>query len=505
MNLPYLNSSGSRCQKSVPPRVHRQEVGAVWRTHVRQRTEAGPEMGSLEVGVISAHPLHGHLYCRDMERIPKVRWEGIHTSEPWGELVPKEIQLTRKKCTTFLMSRELLFLTPPVEFTLQISGFSTQTSKHQSWLLWTWPPHSLPFTSLSSCQADLDKVLSSNTDLLVTDSLVPKEHPERPLLTAWFTLLPLSTLSRWTPVPFLCLPSHHSSCKYHLGELPESQNILHVPGSSPAYTSPNPPLMRSLSTLGLTNKEALLHIIFVSLALTAHISFMVSWWGGRQQHKRGKCNLFLRLAFQARILNFTIFFILFIKGVFLIFFSSFTPSLILESGQSHSWPEIPPQIITHSLSLYLYLSIYILMPYSRSAYFPPVALAYDLFVNIVQSPRCVLLFATPWTAAHQASLSLTISQSLPKFMPIVIGDAIQPSHPLSPSSPSASSPSQHKGLFQWAGFLHQVAKILELQHHSFQWVFRVFSSNTVWKHQFFRALPSLWSSFQNHTWPLERP
>ena len=32
---------------------------------------------------------------------------------------------------------------------------------------------------------------------------------------------------------------------------------------------------------------------------------------------------------------------------------------------------------------------------------------------VVQSPSCVQLFATPWTAAHQASLSLTISQSLP--------------------------------------------------------------------------------------------
>ena len=35
---------------------------------------------------------------------------------------------------------------------------------------------------------------------------------------------------------------------------------------------------------------------------------------------------------------------------------------------------------------------------------------------VVQSPSCVLLFATPWTAAHQASLSFTISQSLPKFV-----------------------------------------------------------------------------------------
>ena len=31
---------------------------------------------------------------------------------------------------------------------------------------------------------------------------------------------------------------------------------------------------------------------------------------------------------------------------------------------------------------------------------------------------CVWLFATPWTAAHQVSLSLTISQDLPKFMSI---------------------------------------------------------------------------------------
>ena len=37
---------------------------------------------------------------------------------------------------------------------------------------------------------------------------------------------------------------------------------------------------------------------------------------------------------------------------------------------------------------------------------------------VVQSLSCVQLFVTPWTAAHQASLSLTISRSLPKFMSI---------------------------------------------------------------------------------------
>ena len=40
----------------------------------------------------------------------------------------------------------------------------------------------------------------------------------------------------------------------------------------------------------------------------------------------------------------------------------------------------------------------------------------DKLVITVQSPSHVQLFATPWTAARQASMSLTISQSLSKFM-----------------------------------------------------------------------------------------
>ena len=39
---------------------------------------------------------------------------------------------------------------------------------------------------------------------------------------------------------------------------------------------------------------------------------------------------------------------------------------------------------------------------------------------VVQSPSCVRLFVTPWTAACQASFSLSISWSLPKFMSIVL-------------------------------------------------------------------------------------
>ena len=53
-----------------------------------------------------------------------------------------------------------------------------------------------------------------------------------------------------------------------------------------------------------------------------------------------------------------------------------------------------------------------------------------------------------------------------------VGDAIQPSHPLSSPSPPAFNLSQHQGLFQWVSSSYQVAKVLELQlqQQSFQWI-----------------------------------
>ena len=55
-----------------------------------------------------------------------------------------------------------------------------------------------------------------------------------------------------------------------------------------------------------------------------------------------------------------------------------------------------------------------------------------------------------------------------------VGDAIQPSHPLSSPSPPAFHLSQPQGLFQWVSSSHQAAKVLEfqLQHQSFQLIFR---------------------------------
>ena len=64
----------------------------------------------------------------------------------------------------------------------------------------------------------------------------------------------------------------------------------------------------------------------------------------------------------------------------------------------------------------------------------------------VQPLSHVRLFATPWIAARQASLSI------PEFTQTHIhriGDPIQPSRPLSSPFPPTPNPSQHQSLFQW--------------------------------------------------------
>ena len=82
------------------------------------------------------------------------------------------------------------------------------------------------------------------------------------------------------------------------------------------------------------------------------------------------------------------------------------------------------------------------------------------FSTVAQS--CPTL-ATPWTAAHQAYLSVTNSQSLLKLMSF---ESVMPFNHLilcRPLAPPAFNLSQHQGLFQWVSSLHQVAKVLEFQ------------------------------------------
>ena len=93
----------------------------------------------------------------------------------------------------------------------------------------------------------------------------------------------------------------------------------------------------------------------------------------------------------------------------------------------------------------------------------------------VQSLSYVEVFATPWITAHQASLSFNSSRPLLKLMSV---ELVMPSNHLILCRPllllPQSSKTQHQSLFQWVSSLHQVAKVLELQlqHQSFQWLFR---------------------------------
>ena len=103
-----------------------------------------------------------------------------------------------------------------------------------------------------------------------------------------------------------------------------------------------------------------------------------------------------------------------------------------------------------------------------------------------------------------------VRHQLPKLLKLMSIQLVIPSNNLILSfpSPPALNLSQHQGLFQWVSSSHQVAKVLEFHHQSFQWIFRtdflylvlpglislpskglsrVFSNTTVQKHQFFGA------------------
>ena len=147
-------------------------------------------------------------------------------------------------------------------------------------------------------------------------------------------------------------------------------------------------------------------------------------------------------------------------------------------------------------------------------------------VVVVYSFSRVWLFVAPWTAALQASLSLTISQSLSKFMSIA---SVMPSSHLILWCPvlllpsilskirdfsnessvhirrpkhwsfsfSISPSSEYQGWSPWrlTGLISLLSKGL----------WRIFSSTTVQRHQFFGILPSLQSSSHSCMWPLRRP
>ena len=119
-----------------------------------------------------------------------------------------------------------------------------------------------------------------------------------------------------------------------------------------------------------------------------------------------------------------------------------------------------------------------------------------------------LTLVTPWTAARQASLSLTISQSLPKFMSI---ESVMSSNHHILCRPLLLLPSIFPSI---RVFSNQSAKASVLPLSVQGWfpltltgLISLLSKglSRAWKHQFFSTLLSLWSSCHIRTQLLERP
>ena len=144
----------------------------------------------------------------------------------------------------------------------------------------------------------------------------------------------------------------------------------------------------------------------------------------------------------------------------------------------------------------------------------------------VQSHSRVQLFATPWTAARQASLSITNSQSSLKLMCI---ESVMPSshlilcNPLlllPPIPPSIRVfPSESTLHMRWPKYWSFSFSIIPskeipglvsfrmdwLDLLAVQGISRVLSNTALQKHQFFSTQPSSWSNSHIHIWLLEKP
>ena len=137
----------------------------------------------------------------------------------------------------------------------------------------------------------------------------------------------------------------------------------------------------------------------------------------------------------------------------------------------------------------------------------------------VQSLSHVRLCATPWTAARQASLSITISRSSLRLMSI---ESVMPSshlilcHPLlflPPIPPSIRVFSNESTLcMRWPKYWSFSFSIIPSKEHTQDWspsewtggislqskgLSRIFSNTTVQKHQFFTAQPSSQSIYHS--------
>ena len=142
----------------------------------------------------------------------------------------------------------------------------------------------------------------------------------------------------------------------------------------------------------------------------------------------------------------------------------------------------------------------------------------------VQSLSHVRLFVTPWTAAHHASLSFIVFQSLLKLVSI---ESVMPSNHAILCCPFLLLPSAFLSIrvlsselalcIRWLNYWsfsislsNECSELISFRIDCFdlltvQATLKSLLSTTVQKHQFFNAEPFLWSNSHIHPWLLEKP
>ena len=186
---------------------------------------------------------------------------------------------------------------------------------------------------------------------------------------------------------------------------------------------------------------------------------------------------------------------------------------------------LSPHTPTYTICVYIYIHIHTRLIYTA------FTCAWDYYIRllkivVVQPLSCVWLFVTPWTAALEASLSFTISQSLLRLMFI---EWVMPSnhlilchpHLLMPSIFPVSVSFPMSRLVSSGGQSIRgsaLASVLPMNTRSWfplgltglisllsKGLSRVFSSTAVRKYQFFSAQPCLWCNSHIDIWLLEKP
>ena len=134
---------------------------------------------------------------------------------------------------------------------------------------------------------------------------------------------------------------------------------------------------------------------------------------------------------------------------------------------------------------------------------PPLGWQHTRIPHLSLSPGvCSNSCPLSWWYHSTISSSVTPFSSCPQSFPALGSSLISQLFASGDQSIGASAsasvlPMNIQGWFPlgWTGWIFLLS----------QWLSRVFSSTTAWKHQFFSAQPSLWSNFHIHTWLLEKP